>query len=139
MGGYTREYVDKNAGALDRKRERERHYMLQSLHKNAEALSTKLVQRLIDKHIIETTAPADLRQIFKDLFEKMAEMEEFDIQFKTAPLRQLVVDPNFVSLYLTQYVIEDLIEHSKVQDVFGDDLEIYRVIESVMSAIRPQH
>lgn len=139
MGGYTREYVDKNAGALDRKRERERHYMLQSLHKNAEALSTKLVQRLIDKHIIETTAPADLRQIFKDLFEKMAEMEEFDIQFKTAPLRQLVVDPNFVSLYLTQYVIEDLIEHSKVQDVFGDDLEIYRVIESVMAAIRPQH
>ena len=37
----------------------------------------------------------------------------------------LAPDPNPVSLYLTQYITEDLIEHDNIQDVFGDDLAIY--------------
>ena len=111
--------------------------MLSQAFKNAEELSTRLVQRLIERHIIETTSEQAMRELFSDQLRAISNMEEFDIQFKIAPLRNLANDPNFISLYLTQYIIEDLIDHPKVQDVFGDDLDIYLTIDSVLSKIRP--
>ena len=47
-------------------------------------------------------------------------------------------DPNLVSLYLTQYITEDLIDHDNIQDVFGDDLAIYNAVDSILSRIRLQ-
>ena len=129
--------TDKTIRAIDRKREQERRFMLSQAFKNAEEISTKLVQRLIDRHIIETTSEQAMRDIFADLLRSLSNMEEFDIQFKIAPLRNIANDPNFISLYLTQYVIEDLIDHPKVQDVFGDDLDIYLTIDSILDKIRP--
>ena len=76
-------------------------------------------------------------ELFIYQFRALSDMEEFDIQFKIAPLRNLAPDPNFISLFLTQYIIEDLIEHPKVQDVFGDDLDIYLAVDSILSKIRP--
>ncbi len=128
---------ERSSSAIDRKRERERRHMLQMLYKNADELATKLVQRLLDKHVIETTSDEAIREAFTDLFHKIPDMEEFDVNFKIAPLRGLVNNPNFISLYLTQYITEDLIDHSKIQDVFGDDLEIYKAVESVLSVVRP--
>jgi len=130
--------AERAARSIDRERERERRFMLQACYKYAEELSTKLVQRLLDKKIIETTSESAIREVFAKLFTKLSEMEEFDIQFKTAPIRSMVNDPNIISLYLTVYVTEDLIEHSQIQDVFGDDLEIYTAIDSVMKKIRPR-
>ncbi|MGV1099665.1 hypothetical protein ACUUL3_09705 [Thiovibrio sp. JS02] len=137
MGSHSRPFNDKAGGAIDRKRERERRFMMQMLYKNAGELATKMVQRLLDKHIIEITDESAIRKIFADLFEKLSSMEEFDMQYKIAPVRQLVVDPNVFSLYVTQYICEDLVENDKVQDVFGDDLEIYQAVESVLHVIRP--
>ena len=57
---------------------------------------------------------------------------------KIAPIRTLVQDPNIVSLYLTQYVVEDLIDHPDVHDVFGDDRDVYRAIDSVLRVLREQ-
>lgn len=129
--------TDKTIRAIDRKREQERRFMLSQAFKNAEELSTKLVQRLIDCHIIETTSEQAMRDIFTDQLRSISNMEEFDIQFKIAPLRNLANDPNFISLFLTQYIIEDLVDHPKVQDVFGDDLDIYLTVDSVLNRIRP--
>ena len=113
--------TDKTIRAIDRKREQERRFMLSQAFKNAEELSAKLVQRLIDQHIIETTSEQAMRELFADQLRTISNMEEFDIQYKIAPLRNLANDPNFISLYLTQYNTEDLIENPKIQDVFGDD------------------
>jgi len=123
--------------AIDRKREQERRFMLSQAYKNAEEISTRLVQRLIDKHIIETTSDQAMRDLFTAQLHTLSNMEEFDIQFKIAPLRKLTPDPNFISLFLTQYIIEDLIDHPKVQDVFGDDLDIYLAVDSILNKIRP--
>ncbi len=123
---------------IDRKREQERRFMLSTAYKHAEGLATKLVQRLLDAHIVETTSESAIRELFENLFKNMQDMEDFDIQYKIAPLRQLVTDANFLSLYLTQYIIEDLLDHPKIQDVFGDDLEIYKVVDSVMDNLRPR-
>lgn len=129
---------EKSSSAIDRKRERERRYMLQAAFKNSEELATKLVQRLLDAHILETTSDSAIREIVAGLLKNLSDMEEFEIQYKIAPLRGLARDPNFISLYLTQYITEDLINHPKIQDIFGDDVEIYNEIESVLSAIRPR-
>ncbi len=129
--------TDATIRAIDRKREQERRFMLTQAFKNAEEISTKLVQRLIDRHIIETTSEQAMRELFSNQLRTLSNMEEFDIQFKIAPLRNLATDPNFISLFLTQYIIEDLIEHPKVQDVFGDDLDIYRTVDSILNKIRP--
>lgn len=123
---------------IDRKREQERRFMLSTAYKHADTLAVKLVQRLLDAHIIETTSESAIRELFENLFKNMQDMEDFDIQYKIAPLRQLVMDANFLSLYLTQYIIEDLLEHPKIQDVFGDDLEIYKAVDSVMDSLRPR-
>lgn len=129
--------TDATIRAIDRKREQERRFMLSQAFKNAEEISTRLVQRLIDRHIIETTSEQAMRDLFSDQLRTLSNMEEFDIQFKIAPLRNLATDPNFISLFLTQYIIEDLIDHPKVQDVFGDDLDIYRAVDSILNKIRP--
>jgi len=135
---FSSSATDKAIHALDRKRERERMYMLSMVYKNAEELATKLVQRLLDQGIIETTSAQSLRELFTDLLRKISAMEEFDLQFKIAPIRSIANDPNFISLYLTQYIIEDLLNHPKVLDVFGDDLEIYNAVDSVLARIRPK-
>jgi hydroxypyruvate isomerase len=129
--------TDKTIRAIDRKREQERRFMLSQAFKSADELSTRLVQRLIDQHIIETTSEQAMRDVFSDQLRTLSNMEEFDIQFKIAPLRNLATDPNFISLFLTQYIIEDLVDHPKVQDIFGDDLDIYLAVDSILNRIRP--
>ncbi|MEW6219698.1 MAG: hypothetical protein AB1634_09240 [Thermodesulfobacteriota bacterium] len=116
----------------------ERRYMLAEVYKRAETLAVKLVSRLLEAHIVETTSDRELREAFVDVLRRLSDMEEFDIQYKTAPIRGLVANPNFISLYLTQYIIEDLLNHRHIQDVFGDDLQIYQVVDSVISSVRPE-
>jgi len=130
--------AEKAANAIDRERERERHFMLQKCYNHAGELATLLVQRLLDQHVLETNSESAIRELFEKVLTKLGEQEEFEIQFKIAPLRTLVNDPNIISLYLTQYLTEDLIDHPNVQDIYGDDLAIYHSIDSVMGKIRPR-
>ena len=74
--------TDKTIRAIDRKREQERRFMLSLAFKNAEELSTRLVQRLIDQHIIETTSDQTMREVFTNQLRLLSNMEDFDIQFK---------------------------------------------------------
>ncbi|MFV0437170.1 MAG: hypothetical protein ACK5PS_07250 [Desulfopila sp.] len=128
--------TDKTIRAIDRKRERERRQMFRTAKDHAEPLATKLVQRLIDREIIEISSTSGIKKGIEEQLHKLAMLEDFDLQMKIAPLRTLVQDPNIVSLYLTQYVVEDLVDHPDVLDVFGDDLDVYRAIDSVFRVLR---
>lgn len=130
--------TDKTIRAIDRKREHERRKMFHFAKEHAETLAKKVVQRLIDRNIIEVTATQKISESIEKQLQQIGGIEEFDFQMKIAPVRTLAQDPNMVSLYLTQYVIEDLIDHPDVNDVFGDDLDIYRAIDSIMRVLRPQ-
>ena len=129
--------TNKTIDAIDRKRERERQFMLKKSRELARELAVALVQRLLDLHIIETNSVQAIQDVLEKQLSGLGDMEEFEMQYKIAPIRNLTPDPNVISLYLTQYIIEDLIEHSNIQDVFGDDMEIYRAVDSVLSRIRP--
>lgn len=124
--------TDKTIKAIDRKRQREREQILNRAREHAITLSTKLVQRLLDRHIIETSSEQAMRDSFSSAIRAATEMEDFDLQFKIAPLRTLVTDPNFLSLYLTQFIIEDLVNHPKIDDVYGDNMDIYLAVDSVI-------
>jgi len=130
--------TDKTIRAIDRKRENERRKMFHHAREHAGLFSKKLVQRLIDREIIETNSVEAVQETMEKQLLQMGQMEEFDLQMKLAPVRTLVQDANVVSLYLTQYLIEDLINHPAIMDIFGEDLDIYRAIDSVMKVLRPQ-
>jgi hypothetical protein len=128
--------TDKTIRSIDRKREQERRKMFQRAKDNAPEFAAKLVQRLIDREIIETTSVSAIREAFENQLSKLGYIEEFELQMKIAPVRTIAQDPNVVSLYFTQYIVEDLIEHPAINDIFGDDLEIYRAIDSVFRVLR---
>ncbi len=129
--------TNKTIDAIDRRRERERRFMLQKAQENASDLAIRITQRLIDEKLLETNSNLAIQESLEKQLKNLNNMEEFEIQFKIAPIRTLTQDPNFVSLFITQYVVEDLIEHPKVQDIFGDDLTVYQAIDSVLKKIRP--
>ena len=130
--------TNKTIDAIDRKRERERKFMLRKSRDNAPELATALVQRLLDQHIIETQSDQAIRDAIEKQLVTMSELEEFDMQFKIAPIRTLTQDPNIISLFITQYIIEDLINNPHIQDIFGDDLDVYRAVDSILTKIRPR-
>ncbi len=130
--------TDKTIRAIDRKRERERRFILNKARDNAEEFATRVTQRLIDREVLEINSVQDVRDTFVRLIKSLPEMEDFDIQLKIAPIRTLIPDPNILSLYLTGYIIEDLIENPAIEDVFGEDLDIYRAIDSIFKVLRPQ-
>jgi hypothetical protein len=128
--------TDKTIRTIDRKREQERRKMFLKAKDHAPEFAAKLVQRLIDREIIETTSVSQMREAFENQLNKLSYIEEFELQMKIAPVRTIAQDPNVVSLYFTQYIVEDLIEHPAIQDIFGDDLDIYRAVDSVFRVLR---
>ena len=130
--------TNKAIDALDRKRERERRFILNKARENAPELAVRLVQRLIDEHIIETNDVQAIQEGVEKQLREPSDMDEFEIRLKIADFRTLVPDPNILSLYLTAYVIDDLIDHPSIQDIFGDDLDVYNTVESVLGVIRPR-
>ena len=129
--------TNKTIDALDRKRERERRFILNKSRDNAPKLAIRLVQRLIDEHIIETNDVHAIQEGIERQLREPADMDEFEIRLKIADIRTLVQDPNILSLYLTAYIIDDLINHPNIQDIFGDDRDVYDAVESVLGMIRP--
>mgnify|MGYP001312396624 CR=1 FL=1 len=128
--------TDKTIRSIDRKRERERRKMFMRAKDHATEFARLLTQRLIDREIVETTSPAAIREAFENQLSKLGYIEEFELQMKIAPVRTVAQDPNVVSLYFTQYVVEDLINHPDVNDVYGDDLDVYRAVDSVFRVLR---
>jgi hypothetical protein len=129
--------TDKTIRAIDRKRERERRFILNKARDNAEEFSTRVTQRLIDRDVLEINSVQAVRDAFVEQLKSLPNMEDFDIQMKVAPIRTLIQDPNILSLYLTGYVIEDLINNPAIEDVFGEDIDIYRAIDSIFKILRP--
>ncbi len=130
--------TDKTIRAIDRKRERERQFILSKARENADEFASRVTQRLIDRDVLEIISVQAVRDAFLEQLRILPTMEDFDIQLKVAPIRTLIPDPNILSLYLTGYVIEDLINNPAVEDVFGDDIDIYRAIDSIFKVLRPQ-
>ncbi len=93
-----------------------------------EPLSNAIAMKLVESNLVETTSKNVLEEQISNCLEKLTHADEFDIDFQNAPFRNIVPQPNIVSLYVTAFVIETLINHKVVVDIFGSDEEIYLCI-----------
>ena len=96
-------------------------------------IHNKLRQILLQEKIIETdNAAAISDSIFRGL-KKALHSSEFDFEYFISPIRNLVPRPNPYSLYMTQYLMEVLIDDPNVIEIYGTDEEVYHVINRVIS------
>ena len=101
-------------------------------------IHNRLAQALLMKKIVETNDLARMSDSLLKGLKKALNSTEFDFKYFIAPIRDLVPRPNPYSLYLTQYIMEVLIDDPSVIDVYGTDKDIYSVVNEVVSQINIQ-
>ena len=93
--------------------------------------------KLVENRLVETTDKNSLEEQIVKCLDGMSKADEFDIDYLMAPYRNLVKHPNVVSLYVTAYLLEKLINHKSVVDIFGSDNDIYGCIHKQVAKILP--
>jgi hypothetical protein len=106
---------------------------MNQLRHNIDELADRISMKLIEERLIETTSKGDLQDQIQFALQKILDSEEFEIQYQVANLRTLVPRPNFISLFVTAYVVEKLIDHKCIVDIFGTDEEIYASVNKQVS------
>ncbi len=113
---------------IESSKEYARRRAISSVKESLEPLSNAIAMKLVENNLVETTNKNVLEEQITKCLETLTRSEDFDIDYKIAPFRNIVSHPHVVSLYVTAYVIETLINHKVVVDVYGSDEEIYRCI-----------
>ncbi len=91
-------------------------------------LSNSISMKLVENNLVETTNKNSLEEQIRLCLEKLIRSDDFDVDYQIAPLRSVVPNPNIVSLYVTAFVIEKMINHKHVVDIYGSDEDIYHCI-----------
>ena len=110
------------------KRDRFLRFKLPEIHNT-------LSQILLMEKIIETDNPAAVSDAILTGLKKALKSSEFDLKYFIAPIRGLVPRPNPISLYMTQYIMEVIINDPDVIEIYGTDKEIYQVVNDVFIQI----
>lgn len=102
-----------------------------------EPLSNAIAMKLVESNLVETTSKDALEEEILKCLGRLTHAEDFDVDYQTAPFRNIVPQPHIVSLYVTAFVIETLINHKLVVDIYGSDEEIYRCINQQVTKFLP--
>lgn len=103
-----------------------------------EPLSNAIAMKLVESALVETTSKTALEEQIVKCLEQLGRAEDFDIDYQTAPFKQIVPHSHVVSLYVTAFVIEKLINHKSVVDIFGSDSDIYYCINKQIAKYLPR-
>jgi hypothetical protein len=122
---------------MDHEKESQRFNAMNLLRQHMDSLSDKIATKLIEERLVETTSKDDLDGQINFALQNLLTAEEFDIQFHIANVRTLVPRPHFISLYVTAYVIEKLINHRCIVEIYGTDEDIYHCINKQVSKLIP--
>jgi hypothetical protein len=122
---------------LDHAKETQRVNALQLLREHLETLSNRITIKLIEERLVETTSKDELEHQLSICLRSLLAAEEFEVQYLIANVRNVVPRPHFVSLYLTAFIVEKLIDHKAVVDIYGTDEEIYRCVNNVVFKLIP--
>jgi hypothetical protein len=135
-GGFNTNYREENLiSRLESSRQSAWVRQLSQLGDCADQLAQKLAMKLIDTNLIETTNQREVEEQLATNLGDLMQAEDFDIQYAISPLRNLVPKPNRISLYVTAFIIERLINHRAVVDVYGTDEEIYAVVNKEVTGM----
>jgi hypothetical protein len=98
-------------------------------------IRNRLSQALLMQRTIETDNPTALSDLILRGLKKLQKTNEFEFKYFTAPLRDLLPRPNPISLYMTQYILEVMINDPCVIDVYGTEADIYKVVNDTITQI----
>lgn len=132
---YTGRAQDRLIDRLERKERRESLRRDRFFRFKLSEIHNKVSQALLLNKIIETDNPQAVSDLILQGLNKAYKTNEFDFRYFTAPLRTLVPRPNPYALYLAQYILEVIINDPNVIDVYGTDLEIYSLIDEIITQI----
>jgi hypothetical protein len=118
---------------IESSKERERIKTLNAIRDNIEYFANKVAIKLIESGLIETVSKSAIENQIIRCLDTLIKSEDFDIDYTIAPFRTLVANPNIASLYLTAFVVEKLIDHKDVIDVYGSDEDIYYCIHNQLT------
>ncbi|MCD6185768.1 MAG: hypothetical protein J7K84_08290 [Deltaproteobacteria bacterium] len=90
-----------------------------------EPLSNSIAMKLVEDKLVETTNKNGVEEQIVKCLDKLSRTEDFDVDYLIAPYRKVTAQPHVVSLYVTAFVIEQLINYKDVIDIFGSDEDIY--------------
>jgi hypothetical protein len=113
---------------IESQKEYARRKALGGIRDCLEPLANNISSKLVESELVETTSKNALEEQITRCLETLSHADDFDIDYKNAPFRSIVPSPNIISLYITAFVIETLINHKAVVDIFGSDEEIYHCI-----------
>jgi len=114
---------------IESSREQERRTAINKIKESIEPLSNNLAMKLIENKLIETKNKDAIEEQMAIALEKLTRSEAFDVDYQIAPFRRLVSSPNVASLYITAFILEQLINHKDVEDIYGSDDEIYNCVD----------
>ena len=135
-GGFSTNYREESLiSKLENSRQSSWFRQMNQLNELADQLAQRLALKLVDENLIETNSMRDLEEQLAHCLGMLLDAEDYDIQYAISPIRNLVPRPNRISLYVTAYIIEKLISHRSVEDIFGTDEEIYEVVNTEVTRL----
>ncbi|MBT3178787.1 MAG: hypothetical protein HOG03_18335 [Desulfobacula sp.] len=132
---YTGNREAKLLSKIESSKERERIRTISTIRDNIDSFSNKLSMKLIESHLVETVSKSSVENQIARCLDTLCKAEDFDIDYMVAPFRTLISNPNIASLYLTAFIVEKLINHKDVIDVYGSDEDIYFCIQKELGAM----
>ncbi len=122
---------------IESSKEHARRRSISAIRDNIDALGNAITTKLVEHKLVETTDKNGLEEQIIKCLDNLGKSDEFDIDYLIAPYRNLVKHPHVVSLYVTAFLLEKLINHKTVVDIFGSDNDIYGCIHKQVTKILP--
>ena len=122
---------------IESSKERARRFAIKAVIDCMDTLSNAIAMKLVETKLVETTNKNGLEEQIHQCLDKLTRAEDFDIDYQVAPFRGLVPNPHVVSIYVTAFVIEQVINHRDTVDIYGSDEEIYFCINQQVKKYIP--
>lgn len=122
---------------IESSKERTRRIALMGIKEHMETLSNAIAMKLVENNLVETVNKNGLEEQILKCLDRLSHAEDFDIDYQNAAFRNVVPNPHVVSLYLTAFIIEQVVNHKDTVDVYGSDEEIYHCINRQVSKHLP--
>jgi len=122
---------------IESTKEHVRRMAISKVRDCSEPLANAIATKLVETNLVETTNKNSLQEQILKCLDKLSRLDDFEVDYQVAPFRNLIPQPQIVSLYVTAYVIEKLINHKDVVDIFGSDEDIYLTINQQVKKYMP--
>jgi len=122
---------------IESSKEHARRMALKGIVDCIDPLSNAIATKLVETKLVETTSKNSLEEQINNCLDKLQRADDFDIDYQVAPLRELIHQPHVVSIYVTSFVLEKVIDHKDTVDIFGSDEEIYLCIHQQVKKYLP--